>query len=364
MRPPPHRPCTFLTLALCAAATGQTEPAPSHVDRLLVCNKADASLSIFDPVTRHEVAVVRTGIGPHEVAIAPDGRTAIVSDYGAQKPGSTLTVVDVVAGAALRTIELTYKENDAEGAPQPKSLLRPHGIQFVARDRLVFTSESARRLVLLDLTTDTVRCTWATPQSTMHMVALNADHTRAAATSIRDGNVALFDLGEAGATKPPAIVPAGEGSEGLAIAPRTGDVWVGNRAANTLTVVDGKTGVPSQPIATGDFPFRIAFTPDGNQALVSCAESGDVQVFDAAERKLVQSISIHADASELSAMPMGICTDPDGRFAYVACGRGEFVAVIDLRRGTVEDRIVARAGPDGIGYARFAASAAAPAVIR
>ncbi|MEO6593290.1 MAG: hypothetical protein ABIP94_00895, partial [Planctomycetota bacterium] len=149
-----HRSCALLGIAVCQALPGQgnteeaARPVAAHVERLLVCNKADHSLSIFDPGTRREVAVVQTGEGPHEVAVSPNGRTAVVTDYGAQKPGSTLTVVDVVEGKALRTIELSYADTDANVGTRQKNLLRPHGIQFVAADRIVFTSESARRLVL------------------------------------------------------------------------------------------------------------------------------------------------------------------------------------------------------------------------
>ena len=60
---------------------------------------------------------------------------------------------------------------------------------------------------------------------------------------------------------------------------------------------------------------------------------------------------------------MGLCTDPEGHFAWVACGRGEFVAVLDLRAGKLVDRIPAGHGPDGIAYARDAGPAGS-AVIR
>jgi YVTN family beta-propeller protein len=134
--------------------------------------------------------------------------------------------------------------------------------------------------------------------------------------------------------------------------PVTGDAWVGNRAADTLTVVDARSRAVVANLDTGRFPFRVAFTPDGAHALVSCAEAGEVQVFDAKERKLAHAISIAADASEQSPLPMGLCVDPDRRFAFVACGRGEYVAILDLKENRVAGHIAARAGPDGIGFAR------------
>lgn len=357
-------PALLLALSTGAQDAAPTPPsAPRTEGRLLVCNKADHSLSIFDPATRTEIAVLRTGDGPHEVAVSPDGRTAVVSDYGAQKPGSTLTVVDLVRNEVIRTIELVRTETAADGTVATKALPRPHGIRFVDATTLVFTSESSRRLARLDLPSGKVTRTWTTPQATMHMVALSPDGRSAHATSIKEGDLATFALdGDDG--KAAWVVPTGAGAEGLAVHPRTGEVWVGNRAANTVTVVDPKMGKAGEPFATADFPFRIVFTPDGSHALVSCAEGGEVQVYDAATKQLVKSIAIGADGSELSAMPMGLCTDPEGARCYVACGRGEFVAVLDLKAGTVVDKLKARAGPDGIAFVRVPMGPAADAVTR
>ena len=339
-----------------ANAPSPENPTPT-VDRLLVCNKADHSLSIFDPTMRAEVAVVPTGEGPHEVAVSPDGRFAVVTDYGAQKPGSTLTVVDLTKNAVARTLELAWTETAADGSEAKKRLLRPHGIVFVDRDHVLVTSEATRRLALVHVGTGKIERTWATPQLTMHMVAVAPDFALAHCTSIKDGDLATFELqGDAG--KADTVVKTGDGAEGLAVNPATGEVWVGNRAANTVTVFDPKTGKAVEPLDTADFPFRIAFTPNGAHALVSCAEGGDVMVFDAATKKLVKSISIAADGSELSAMPMGICVDTNGKRAYVACGRGEFVAALDLDAGKVAHKLRARPGPDGIAFANVPAGTA------
>ena len=323
--------------------------ASTPTDRLLVCNKQDASVSIFDPATRQPIAVLPTGEGPHEVAIAPDGRTAVVSDYGAQRPGSTLTVIDLVECKVLRTIELHDTVLGDDGQEKQRLLLRPHGSAFLDATHLVVTSEMARRLVIVDLAAGRVERCLTTPQTTMHMVALSPNRRCAFATSIREGNVALFALD---GTEPPLIVATGDGAEGLAVNPVSGEAWVGNRAADTLSVIDMAGRVVFQT-DTGDFPFRVAFSHGGDRALVTCAESGDVHVYDARTKDLVGVIEISGDASELSPMPMGITVDPDSRFAYVACGRGEFVAVLDLEQRKVIDRIAARPGPDGIGYARF-----------
>ena len=49
------------------------------------------------------VATVPTGDAPHEVAVAPDGRRAVGTNYGTREtPGSNLTVIRTAVGAAQR----------------------------------------------------------------------------------------------------------------------------------------------------------------------------------------------------------------------------------------------------------------------
>jgi hypothetical protein len=52
-------------------------------------------------------------------------------------------------------------------------------------------------------------------------------------------------------------------------------------------------------------------------------------------------------------MPLGVCVQTDSKFAYVACVRGEFLAVVDLGKWEVVDRIATGQGPDGMAWARW-----------
>ena len=73
---------TALTVGSAAAGT------------VIVLNKAEATASFLDEATGRVVATLPTGTGPHEVAVSPDGRTAVACNYGRRDPpGSTLTAV-------------------------------------------------------------------------------------------------------------------------------------------------------------------------------------------------------------------------------------------------------------------------------
>lgn len=347
-------------MALPAAAqidttTATNRKAPSG-DRLLVCNKSEHTISIFSPRLCEEIAVLPTGKGPHEVAVSPDGRTAVVTDYGEQKPGHTLTVIDIAAAKIIGKIDLpqtqTPSTNGDESGKEPvKKFPRPHGIQFVSQDQVIVTSEATRRLLRVNIKTGKVEHSWPTAQPTMHMVSVTSNGRFAATSSIVGGTVAFFDLQHTDSPAP-ILIATGNGAEGIAVHPLSGDAWIGNRAANTLSVVRRGSGKIAKTLKTGDFPFRVAFTADQRHVLVTCAEGGELQIYDAAKLELAREVSIHGDRSEQSSLPLGVTSDPDSRLAYVTCARGEFVAVVDLEKAEVIDRIDTRKGPDGIAYAR------------
>jgi DNA-binding beta-propeller fold protein YncE len=86
---------------------------------------------------------------------------------------------------------------------------------------------------------------------------------------------------------------------------------------------------------------RLKFTPDGTKALVTAGSA--LVVLDAATRKEVKRLpNVHGSG--------GIQMQPDGARAYVACGRDNYVAVIDLRTLEMVGRIDV-ASPDGLAWA-------------
>ena len=74
---------------------------------LVVLNKADATLAIIDPANMKLVGKVPTGDSPHEVVLSADGKTAFVANYGAQTPGSSLSVIDVATLKEIRRVDLS-----------------------------------------------------------------------------------------------------------------------------------------------------------------------------------------------------------------------------------------------------------------
>ncbi len=189
------------SIALAALGTVLGPAAVASADTLVVLNKAQATASLLDPAAGKARATVPTGIGPHEVVIGPDGRTAVVANYGEQQPGSTLTVFDVETAAVLRTIDLGR-------------LRRPHGLAWLPRSRIVVVKvEDNKGIVCVDVDTGKVHALLPTDQHVSHMVALTPDGGRAFVANIVSGSVTVFALPEG---KRLATVATGAGAEGIA----------------------------------------------------------------------------------------------------------------------------------------------------
>lgn len=150
--------------------------------------------------------------------------------------------------------------------------------------------------------------------------------------------------------------------EGIDVSPDGKEVWVTNRQANAVSVIDGATLKVTATIESKAFPIRVKFTPDGNYALVSNAQSGEVAVFDVKERKEVKRIKLEFspvnDADKRlfgnqfgkSPVPVGILIEPSGRYAYVANTQADVITVIDLKEWKIADRLTAGKEPDGLAY--------------
>lgn len=343
----------LLVAALALAASYYfSEPAPQSAPAsrsvgasLYVLNKAEGSVSIVDAKSGAVRATVAVGVGPHEAAVAPGGARAVVCNYGAAKPGTTLTVIDAAARKAVKTIDL---------APNR----RPHGIVFLPDGkRALVTAEMEKKLLVVDVDSGAIDAAIETQQAGSHMVVASPDGKRAYVANIGSGSVTAIDLEKRAVLK---VIPTGAEAEGIAMHPTRPEVWVGNRKADTVSVIDAAKLEVAAEIPCGKFPIRVVCTPDGKHALVSCAQSGDVAVIDAAKREVVRRVPMTAPASadaegrmfagQGGPVPVGILVSPDGAAAYVANTNADVIKVIDLATWTVTRELRGGKEPDGLAW--------------
>ncbi|MDP6952401.1 MAG: hypothetical protein QGF53_06530, partial [Alphaproteobacteria bacterium] len=243
-------------------------------DRLLVVNRLDSSLSVRDAANGEELARLRTGRSPHEVAVSADATLAVVADYGDSQPGNTLTVVDLASLAVARTIDLG-------------GFRRPHGLAFLADGRLLVTAEGARRLLLVDPQAGAVLADIETHGLGSHMVA--SDGERAFVANMHSGTVAIVDIAQAKTT---AVLKSGLGTESVALVRGGNELWLVNPELNAVLVLDSTSFEGLARIPCPGYPERIAITPDGTRALVTAMGSGEVVVIDTVARTEIARLAV------------------------------------------------------------------------
>ncbi len=319
---------------------------PASCETLLVANKSDATVDFLDPASGEKRATLPTGEAPHEIAVSPDGRTAVISNYGSrQAPGSTLTVVDIAAAEVTRTIGLGRHS-------------RPHGLAWLSNEALAVTAEGSAHLLVIEPLSGRIRAEVETAQQISHMVAVTEG--RAFVANLGSGTVTVVDL-TSGAKL--ADIATGDGAEGIDVAPDGSEVWVANRAADTLSVIDPASLEILATVPCPGFPIRVRLTPDGSRVLVSAARSGEVVVFDRAKRR--ELVRKQLDLSTVegfedrlfgdrfgdSPVPVGLVVSPDGRTAWVAATQADAVVVVGTENLVVKGLLTAGREPDGMAWA-------------
>ncbi len=306
---------------------------------LVVVNKGAATATIVDVKSGRILATLPTGDGPHEVALSPDGTTAVVTDYGGRSAGQSLTVVDVPSLRVIRTIDLGAYE-------------RPHGIAFLPdSNRVLVTSESTGSVVVVDVNSGRVTGALPTSQGGSHMLALPAHAKQVWTSNISDGTISEIDV-VSGTTS--RIIPVADQPEAIGIPPDGAEVWVGSNAAGTVSVVDAMDGAVTPALQGFRWPYRVAFTPDGTKALIPDLRGEQLRIVDRATRAELHRIDLTGGA------PQGVIVTPDSRTAFQSLSaRGEVLA-IDVESGEILGVLPAGLGPDGVAFTPNVVQSAPP----
>ena len=152
---------------------------------LLVVNQGDTSLSIVDPASAKQVAVIAEGtptMHGHEVATSADGRTAYVPIYGnvgVGKPG--------LNGHEMLIIDLPSRK--IVGTDRLRHGVRPHEPVFdPARNLLYVTTELDQSVTIIDPKTRKIVGSVPTGQPQSHMLVLSHDGRRGYTANVGPGH--------------------------------------------------------------------------------------------------------------------------------------------------------------------------------
>jgi len=312
---------------------------------LIVANKAEATVSLIDLSSGRVIATLPTDEGPHEVGISPDGRFALVSNYGSRAgAGHSLTLIDIQAAEVVKTIDLGEHK-------------RPHGVEWLDDMHAAVTVQDSKALAVIDVAKGEIVQTISTDQEISHMVALDPDGQRAYVTNIGSGSLTVLNLKKGERER---NILTGDGAEGIAVSGPGQYIWVTNRAADTLTVLDAQSFEKIKEIPSKGFPIRATATPRG-QVLVTRAQAGDLVIYDADTLEEVRTVTFDLKSMDVeerlfgdrfgdSSVPIGVIVDDSGDHAFVAHANADVITEIDLATGRILRSLRAGKEPDGMGF--------------
>jgi len=329
-------------LQLAAAAAFLFSAPDTPHGTLVASNMRDNTATIIDAASGRVLATLPTGEAPHEVATTHDGKWAVVSNYGTrERPGNSITVIDLTALAVARTIDLgDYR--------------RPHGMAFFPADTtLAVTSEASRAVLLVDFRNGKVTGTVPTNGRASHMLAMSSSGDVLFTTNIVDGAISRLDVAR---HETKNVIKVAKLVEGIAITPDGRQVWVGSNGDSIVVIVDTNAGQAIDTLRGFGLPYRMVVSRDGQSAVVTDPVRGEVRVYDARTRRQRSLITIPRDSIVATAevpgspSPEGVTLSTDGHWAFVTLQGRNLVAMIDLARGRIVRYAPTGSWSDGIAF--------------
>ncbi len=312
-RAPAGRLGLALALLLMAGAAAAARP-------IFVLNSLDADISVIDPVSFALIKRVPTGKEPHHLYLAPDEKTLIV----ANATGNTLTFLDPTSGDVRRTVPgiqdpyhlrfspdmkwfVTaanrlnhvdiYRWNGADAAEPFKLVKRidaprtPSHLNIDSKSSVVYASmQDSDELMAIDLATQTPR--WKVKVGKLPAdLFLTADDRLLLVGLTGDRFVEVYDVSGA-APKLIKRIPTGDGAHAFRARGDKRHVFVSNRVANTISLIDTQTLAVVADYPGPGGPDCMELLADNRTLLVSSRWARKLSFIDIEKKQVVRQVDV------------------------------------------------------------------------
>jgi DNA-binding beta-propeller fold protein YncE len=311
----------------------------ARAQSLLVANQGDTSLSIVDPASAKQIAVIAEGtptMHAHEVATSADGRFAFLPIYGnvgvgkSGLDGHEMLIVDLPSRKIVGRVDFHHG-------------VRPHLPVFdPARNLLYVTTELDQSVTIIDPKTRKIVGSVPTGQPQSHMLAISHDGRRGYTANVGPGTVSVLDLVN---RKTLAVIPISKETQRISISKDDRWVFTSDQTKPQLAVINTATNKVKSWVPLPGTGYGTASTPDGHFLLVAVPPTNQVVVVDLASMQVVRKIDVPSS-------PQEVLIRPDGKVAYVSCNTSGQVAAIDLSQWKVQNLIAAGKLADGLAWAK------------
>ncbi|WP_137894665.1 PQQ-dependent catabolism-associated beta-propeller protein [Ramlibacter sp. 2FC] len=234
-----------------------------------------------------------------------------------------LTVIDLASLTVTGTIPTCKRPRHMQLMPDRRHLIVACGDGNVADVIDIAARKSVRRLNLGD-----------DPEA----FDLSPDGKTLYVSNEDEGALSFIDVAS-GQIK--ASVPVGKEPEGVKVSPDGKTVWVTSEVANLVHVIDTASAKVVRNVKVGARPRRFALTANGSQLWVSNEMGASVSVLSTRDYSLIGTIEFKLPgARSTDITPVGLTMTRDGKRAFVALGRANHVAFVDVATRKVTDLVL------------------------
>ncbi len=329
-------------------AVVSTDLSPAIAGTLLVSDPATRQVTFIDTDSGKRRASAPSGAGPASIAVSPDGRQALVSNYG----GASLTLLNVANGKLHATFPL---------AP----MQRPLSIRWLADGRrAVVTVQGQSSLLIVDVASGKVEAAIGPAASADQQAALSKDGQFVFLASPAGGKITKFSLKDG---KQVSLSTELAQAQSIAMSPDGKRLWVIDRGEDLVKVFDSETLNAIASLDAGNLPMAVTLTPNGRYALVTNALSADVAVYDTASLEQSNIFSTRSvatdeptapdefglpDTKRLAqiSIPVGVIAAGDGVSAYVMNNFSGEIILFDIFTGAALQVYHSNPRPAGMAY--------------
>ena len=319
-RPIGNRVRRALLIGAGAAAAGvQASPRAPHP--IFVLNSQDADVSVVDPATFAVTRRIAVGKEPHHLYLTPDEKSLIVANAA----GNSLTFIDPASGAVQRQVPDIVDPYHLRFSPdmqwfvtaanrldhvdfyrwqpqaaKPFALVKriqapktPSHLFIDSRSTVCYvTLQDSDELIAIDLATQVVR--WKVKVGRMPAdVFLTADDRHLLVGLTGDKVVEVYDVSNP--QRPGQLmrrITTGAGAHAFRARGDRRHVFVSNRVANTISLIDTQAwSVVSELPAPGG-PDCMEMLADGRTLLVTSRWARKLTFIDTERRQVVRQVAV------------------------------------------------------------------------
>jgi PQQ-dependent catabolism-associated beta-propeller protein len=158
---------------------------------------------------------------------------------------------------------------------------------------------------------------------------------------------------DTGSKKPLFSVKTGAEPEGVLVSADGKFVYVTSETANTVYAIDTAKRKISGQVKVGMRPRRFALNPDGSELWVTNELAASVSIIDTRSMKVKHTLAFKLPGMRASDItPVGLLMAADGKTAWVALGRANHVAEVDVATRTVRQAVLVGKRAWGLGLSK------------